>query len=248
MFRNLQPLLVLLFLLLAGCSNGNPGPKPPPPEGAAQPYVVKGRVTDSHGSPLAGIEVFADNTAYYNMNIYGVTDVNGNYRIDLGDIIPSSWRVGAYLKRAFQGETFEYSLHPENDAVFAGSTGAIRNLTWRLTGETPEGGNYGGLVHVLDEGFSLDMDHVELTIVPVGPLIDGSAGETISGPLERGVEFVDVPVGNYRATARYLPPDAPAADLLIRVRDTGIYATSVTAPLRLSDFLGPLLSLEVKLP
>lgn len=256
MLRLLHPLILLLVILFSGCSSGNPAPQSPAPgdprpggdPASAEPYVVSGRVTDSQGKPLAGVEVFADNTAYYDTNLYGVTNSEGKYRIELGGIIPSSWRVGAYLEREFHGSTFRYSLHPDTAAVFAGADGAIRNLQWRLSGGTPEGGYYGGLIYAYEEGFMLDMEAVELTLVPVGPLIDGSDGTSRTSLLERGLEITDVPVGNYRVTARYLPADGPAADLLIRLRGTGVYAASVTAPLVNTDYYGPLLSLEVKKP
>lgn len=255
MLRLLHPATVLFIILFVGCSSGNPAPNSPAPGDprpggptSAEPYTVTGRVTDSQGKPLAGIEVFADNTAYYDTNLYGVSDAEGNYRIGLGGITPSSWRVGAYLEREFHGSTFRFALHPDSAAPFAGVDGAIRNLQWRLSGETPEGGYHGGLVYAYDEGFMLDMESVELTLVPVGPLIDGSSGMSRTSFLDRGLEITDVPVGNYRVTARYLSGDGSTMDLLIRLRDTGVYAESVTAPLSNTDYHGPLLSLEVKGP
>lgn len=254
MFRNLCSAILLSAVLFASSSSGNPAPHSPPGgdlgtgAGVAEPYVVKGRVTDSHGNPLEGIRVFANHTVFYNMNIFAATDADGNYRIELGDIIPSSWLVGAYLEREFHGDTFEYSLHPVEYGAFAGVNGAIRDLEWRLSGKAPEDWHYGGLVTVDAELYDVDTEFVELTLVPVGPLIDGSTGKTISGLLDRGVELADIPVGNYRATARYLPVDGPAQELLVRVRDEGQYAASVTAPLKNNLQLGHLLPLEVRLP
>ncbi len=54
--------VVVMALLLNGCQgpaqgNGNPG--------GASPYVVTGSVVNSAGTPLAGVEVFADNTLFY---------------------------------------------------------------------------------------------------------------------------------------------------------------------------------------
>src|SRR5690606_32159542 len=176
----------------------------------AEPYVVKGRVTDSRGNPLAGIEVFADNTAFYNMNIYDVSNADGYYRIALGDITPSSWRVGAYVELKYNGVNVDYPLHPDDDKVFAGVTGAVRNLTWRMTGATPEGGYYGGLAYVYEsldaETWLDDMDLVELTFVPLAPLLDGTTGETTVRRLD-GVQIADLAITRYAVSASYLAPD-----------------------------------------
>lgn len=44
------------------------------------PYVMQGVVRDAAGRPLAGVEVFADNTLYYNANVLARTDAQGRYR------------------------------------------------------------------------------------------------------------------------------------------------------------------------
>ncbi|MCA9838868.1 MAG: carboxypeptidase regulatory-like domain-containing protein [Trueperaceae bacterium] len=229
-----------LHLMLIGDQNT-------PDLGQPEPYVVKGRVTDSQGSPLSGVEVFADNTAYYNMNVFGISDSNGYYRIELGDITPSSWQVGAYIERDYDGQRLKFSLDVENDVVFAGVTGAIRNLTWRLSGETPEGGYYGAFAYVyayevtIDD---LDYDAIELSFIPEGPLVDGSIAEPFTRRVEGG-SIWDIPVGHYTVSARYAPEGKPAVPLLIRMRDTATYATSSYLSFQDSPLYGILAEIEL---
>lgn len=224
---------LLLGVLLSACT-ATGGPTTPDPDGpgVAEPYIAKGRVTDAHGNPLQGIEVFADNTAYYNMNIFAVTDANGYYRIDLGNITPSSWRVGAYIDLEYNGVDVSHPLHPSDAAVFAGVTGAVRDLTWLMTGATPEGDNYGGLVYVYEsfdaETWIEDMDLVEVTFEPLAPLLDGSQGETTVRRLDAG-QITDVAVTRYAVRARYLAPAGDPVDLLVSVRHTDDYGPSVEA-------------------
>lgn len=251
--RHLKHMALLSFLsVMAACTQS---PTPAVPDGSGgvggvESYIVKGQVTDTQGNPLAGVEVFADNTAGYNTNLFGVSDANGFYRIDVSGIVPSSWQVGAYLEREYNGYTYDFSLHPDNDTVFAGVDGAIRNLQWRLSGETPEGGYYGGLVYFYIGYSNVDIDtqYVELTFVPDGPLVDGSAGQGFTTLSADGLSIPDVPIGRYTVTARYVPPGEAPTPLLIRTRDVGEYQSSTTADFIPDDLYGMLMELEVSRP
>ncbi len=177
-------IIALAFIMpFAGCDSGT---APPTPVGVVglnanrgniEPGVVKGRVTDASGSPIPSVEVFADHTMFHSANVFGVSDANGDYRIELGDIAPSSWRVGAYITRDFDGITRKIPLHPDDAVAFAGATGAIRNLEWRVSGSTPEGGDYGEEGYIYLDG-DLDIDYVILRFTLDGPLIDGSRIDT----------------------------------------------------------------------
>lgn len=250
--RTAFALALTLALALSACTaNSNPNQPDPQAPDVAEPFVAKGRVTNSLGQPMAGIEVFADNTVYYDMSIYGVTDANGTYRIALGDITPSSWRVGAYVEYDYNGVAVRHALHPENDKVFAGADGAVRNLSWRMTGETPEGGYYGGLAYVYEDlgagTWIDDFERVELTFEPRAPLLDGTQGQTTVRMLD-GVQIADLPVTKYVASARYLAPVGEPEDLLIRVRDTGSFGPSVDADFGDDGYGYLLMELEVRLP
>jgi hypothetical protein len=146
--------------------------------------VMKDLVTDAQGKPLAGVKVFADHTLYYNTNAIGVTDANGRYRIEVRQPA-GSWHATAQLEKKFNGKTFTFDLAPNSDDPFAGSSGAIRNFTWKLTGERPDGTHYGSMVIAYADFFQVDLSlaNVELTLEPVGALVDGSTGRKITGKL-----------------------------------------------------------------
>jgi hypothetical protein len=228
-----------------------PAPAPAPtPAPELEPFTVKGYVTDAAGRPMVGVSVFADNTAGYNTNVYGTTGADGFYQIDVSGIMPSSWRVGAYHTVTYHGVNDTLPLHPDNAAPFAGVDGAVRNLQWLLTGETPIGGYYGGLMRIYEDymRYDLDMRYVELTLTPDGPLIDGSAGAILTLYSANGMDILDVPIGRYTVTARYTPPGEMASDLLLRVRDQGDYLTETTTLFRPNDLYGPLLELQLIRP
>lgn len=234
-----------LMAMLSGCviaSPGNPGGDQPS-EG-----TVRGHVTTARGAPVAGAEVFADSVQFYNANITATTDRNGFYEIQLGSTHPGPWRIGGYMPIDLDGSIVRMALHPESTAQFLTAEGAIRNLEWRLSGSTVEGGHYGSDVWVYSDlsGEDVPIDNVELTLVPVGPLVDGSAGETIVRT-PRVNRIGDVPVGIYTASARYVDVTT-SVDLLIRVRDTGSHALTVTTPFSLSRYDTLHLEFEVLWP
>ena len=221
-YRMKTSLRALSVTLLAGVLLGA-GP-------AKEPGVMKGRVTDSAGNPLAGAQVVADNTLLYNSNAIAVSDAKGYYRVDVSRPA-GTWNATAQLKRQVGGKPFTFDLHPDNSQVFAGTDGAVRNFTWKLRGKRPDGGNYGSPVLVygdLGNSFWLDTTKVELTLEPLGPLADGSPGQTIVAKIVQtpdGDAVPDVPLARYAISGRYLDPERGALPLQIRKRNTESYAT-----------------------
>ena len=191
--------------------------------------VVRGVVLDTHGNPLAGVQVFADNTIFYNSNAIGVTDAQGRYEIDVSEPM-GTWHMSAQLEREYRGRTMTFDLHPDNDDPFPGTQGAVRNFQWRLTGETPQGFHYGAHVYLYaDIMRGLEAQNVELIFTPEGPLVDGSVGQTFTARAEDGSNVNDIPLGQYRIAARYVPAGEPARALTVRVRNVGEYGPSVAA-------------------
>ncbi len=148
--------------------------------------VLKGRAVGADGRPIQGVEIAADNQLLYNSNLIVSTDADGFYQVDTN--IATTFRVTARMKIDFNGTKYLVELTPENDASFAGPAGAVRNFTWKLTGERADGlGHYGSSVlFYLDTvdpqnpEVYLDDQNVEVTLTPEGPLIDGSQGQPIT--------------------------------------------------------------------
>lgn len=186
-----------------------------------EPYVVKGYVRDDKGKPIVGAEVYADNTFLYDSNILGVTDEKGFYRLELPEVA-TSWRMSANFDKVINGKSFGYSIHADRDEPFSGNTGAIRNFTLK---------NADGYIFVYHDIFSLrddlptfDIRDVELTLTPVG------GGDPITKRVNHVFDSFGVdqlPLGKYKATARWLPAGHDPIPLLIRVENVGDYAESV---------------------
>lgn len=217
---------------------------------APEPYVVTGRVVDARGNPLVGAQVFADNTAFYNFNVFTVTGEDGHYRMELGDVTPSSWRVAGYVERRYNGVALRLPLHPDDSQAFAGASGAVRDLTWLMQGETPEQGTYGVTVYLYDasccDNYVEDTARIEVTFVPLAPLLDGSEGEIVVRYPD-GTHLVDVPVTKYRVSARYVPEGMAPVAMLIKERSADDFAPTTEADFHeIWGYLG--MELEVMLP
>jgi hypothetical protein len=195
--------------------------------------VLKGRALGTDGRPIQGAEIAADNQLLYNSNLIVSTDADGFYRVDTG--VAATFHVTARMKIDFNGKKYAIDLAPEDDTSFAGPAGAVRNFTWKLTGEKPDGlGHYGSSVlFYLDNvdpqnpEIYLEDENVEVTLTPEGPLIDGSAGRPITRNAIRtpdGSGLVDVPLGRYRISANY-----QGRPLQVGLRNSGQYAVEVVA-------------------
>ncbi len=199
--------------------------------------IVKGKVTNADGTPIANAKVVIENTILYASYVYATTNAKGEYSVP----VPiGSWKASVQIEKEFLGKKYKFDLHPDNPNAFAGYDGAVRNFTWKISGAKPDGGYYGSPVKAYSELLSfINMADVELTLTPDGTLIDGSAGVVIKKRLldvgggEYGID--DVPVGKYTITAKNVATGRP---LEIRIRNTGNYANSVTAIFN-SDFLLP---------
>ncbi|MFI7451871.1 carboxypeptidase-like regulatory domain-containing protein [Nonomuraea sp. NPDC049714] len=195
--------------------------------------VLKGRVVGADGRPIQGAEIAADNQLLYNSNLIVSTDADGFYRVDTD--VAATFHVTASMKIDFNGKKYAIDLAPEDDTSFAGPTGAVRNFTWKLTGERPDGlGHYGSSVLFYLDNVDpqnpevyLEDENVEVTLTPEGPLADGSAGQTITRRAIRtpdGSGLVDVPLGRYRISANY-----QGRPLQVGPRNSGQYAAEVVA-------------------
>ncbi|WP_409340640.1 stalk domain-containing protein [Paenibacillus sp. MBLB4367] len=205
--------------------SSNPGPTPGTSNDTVEPYVVKGYVRDAQGRPAPGVTVFADNTLLYDSNVLGVTDENGYYRLELPHIA-TSWRMGADATDTVNGKSFTFHLAADVDQPFGGSTGAIRDFTWTKAG----GQIYVYPYFTFDDGLpDFYMSDLELTLTPIGKLLDGSEGKTIvkrGGSIQGGAGVDNIPIGKYKATARWVPEGHEPIPMQIRLNYVGKYAES----------------------
>ncbi|MCX7784256.1 MAG: hypothetical protein N2318_11525 [Meiothermus sp.] len=225
MFKQTVITLSLTALLAACGSTGNTGPTPG--SGNTQPTggIVKGIALGSDGTPIVGARIIIDNTVVANSAVTGRTGVDGRYSLQ----IPQewSWRAYAQLEKTYNGRTFKLDLHPDNPDSFAGAQGAVRNFELRTTGPKPVPlvGTYGGQVYVYrNPDQSFDEHDVEITLTPVGKLIDGSNGQTITTrPIES--QIADVPIGRYAISAKLV---TTGQALLIKDQLANTYENTTT--------------------
>lgn len=199
-----------------------------------EPYVVKGRVVNADGKPLAGALVTADNQLLYNSNAQARTDADGRYRIPLG-MVAATYAVTAEFTTEYNGSTYSVELIPDDDSPFAGNEGAIRNFTFSLDRLDSSNGSGGSgyvlfymmdLIHPLDPtAVPPDREDVTLTLTPVGKQFDGtSGGKPIVGKgtnSPNGFGLHNVPIGRYEVTATYAPQGEAPQQLLVRTVSRG---------------------------
>ncbi|CAN7511158.1 copper amine oxidase N-terminal domain-containing protein [Paenibacillus sp. LjRoot153] len=226
-----------------------PAPIPDFPKETAEPYLAKGYVRDIQGHPLPDIVVYADNTLLYDSNIIGVTDENGHYEIELPQLA-TSWSMSADITKSFNGKKYKFHLESDNEVPLTGSKGGVRNFTWT---------NFNGQIYIYpfftssdDSMPEFDLSDLEVTLTPVGPLLDGSTGQTIikrGGPVIGGGGIDEIPIGKYKATARWMPEGY--APMPLPISHGGAYSNSVEIEFREPNGVNTskyLSELEVKIP
>jgi hypothetical protein len=242
MMKKVITVLIAGVSLISCSKNVNSNPPDSSQQQEDPPKEVKGyvtgKVTDTKGNPLSGVKVYIDNTIFYNSGIGTTTDAKGTYKVK-GE--PGAYRAYAEMTKTFNGHPFKIEFHPDNYDAFSGEDGAVRNFQWKLTGERPfnPGTYYGGFATLSKDPDSelYDAENIAFTFKPVGPLIDGSTGETIvkscGGPNSQSYYYVlDIPIGRYEVSAIYKPTGKT-----LKLRDgrewSGAFSETVTL-----DFYG----------
>ena len=233
--RQQRRTMALIFLGVVAACGAADAPLSGPPDGGnggdggnASTGVVSGRVTDMRGEPIAGATVVINNAVWFNKNIVLRTGADGRYRYQLPPT--DSWYVRGTTEVTYNSRPYKLDLHPDFSGGFSGVEGRVVNLQWKTSGEVPtdfgHAGYYGGSVE-MDAGWDLaDLVGVTLTLTPVGPLIDGSAGAVITRTVNGDVSSFairDVPIGRYtvRATRNGVP-------LVFRMKNSSRYVADVT--------------------
>lgn len=212
------------------------------------PYVLKGTVKNPSGRPIPGVEVWADNTLYSNMNALGRTDAQGHFVIELPRDRLGTWHAGARFRTVYDGEAYELDLAVDNDAAFATDKGAVRNFTLLTSGKRGDG-YWGGTVwaYPSSRGGNFENKDVEVTLTPVGPLLYGSAGQVLKRRMD-GNTIPDVPLGKYRITARCVPQGGPAVNMLVKSPQKDEWATSLVVTFRREPQYGVMADFDLSLP
>jgi hypothetical protein len=175
-----------------------------------KPGTITGKITNADGTPIAGANVVVDNTLFYNSNILTTTNNEGKYEAQLP--VVGTYVTTATIVKQLNGKSYTLDLHPEHTEALS-NEGGVRNFSFRLTGKKPEGSSsyYGGTVSINSVlGSEIgDPENIEFTLVPVGNLIDGSAGSTLK--IKAGAPYtaeygylVDIPLGRYNMQATYM--------------------------------------------
>lgn len=212
------------IVLMSACSKEGTAES----QNETMPGVVKGWVVDTKGKGIANAKVVVEHTVLYGKYVYATTDANGYYKTSVPE---GSWHVTVQIQRSLLDKTYNFELTPDVDDAFAGSAGAVRNFSWKLSGAKANGlGFYGSYVAVYNEpGSDVNMADVEITLTPEGPLVDGSMGATIVKKLTDiggGQDGIcDVPIGIYNIKARNTATGQP---FQIRLRNNGAYGNTVS--------------------
>ncbi|MBO9636516.1 MAG: carboxypeptidase regulatory-like domain-containing protein, partial [Chitinophagaceae bacterium] len=161
------------LLLILACSNKETD------DGPEKGYAT-GTVTDTQGKPIAGAEVVIDNTMIYNSNLLTNSDAQGRYKVKLNGNF--TWAASASFKKNYNGKKYQFQLASDNDNGFT-SDGAVRNFSWKLTGQRPESSSsfYGSWIQLQSSfGSTIPAEEVDFILSPDGPLVDGSTGQAIT--------------------------------------------------------------------
>lgn len=227
---------IALVAVIAACGSAEASVNEPPGPvggggngGGSQSRVVSGRATDSQGRPIAGATVVINNAVWFNRNIVLHSASDGTYRHELPP--NDSWYVRGTTTVTYNGKDYTLELKPDYAGAFPGTEGRVVNLQWVMTGPVAtdfgRDGFYGGSVEI-ETGWDLpDLAGVSVTLTPVGALLDGSTGATITRSAEgtTGTLVIrDVPMGRY--ALRVMRNGVP---LVVRMRNSSSYVADVVA-------------------
>jgi hypothetical protein len=172
--------------------------------------IVSGVVIDTKNFPVKDARITIGHTVWYNSYLFASSDNDGKYLVSLPDDPAGDWTANAQLIKIAYGQTYKFDLDPDKTAAFNKASGAVRNFTWKLSGQRPgRAGYYGAHVDLYPFGADLDMTKLKLSFTPYpgeNSLIDGTTAASFERPVEEvaGTFMVkDVPIGKYTIKAVY---------------------------------------------
>lgn len=218
----IAPTLLLSCTKKTGSGNSNGG-------GDGEPtanYIVKGKVTDQDGNPVAGARIRAENSVGANMHIDGISKADGTYSLQLTSI--GGWEIFAWKEVEIDGEIYILRMGMPNDEDYQAfapkASGTIKNFIWKLSGRIPDRtvskengmGYFGGTIKFVN--FSTTTPEipanteVTITFTPVAgaTFADGSnaAGKVvtksfrIAAGVGQAYYINDIPLTRYIITAK----------------------------------------------
>ena len=160
---------------------------------------------------MPGVKIVIEHTVWHSTYLYATTAADGYYKAALPAEPAGNWTAKGQVERSAYGQDYTFDLYPANTLTFNKDSSAVRNFTWKLSGERPtHGGYYGAHADLYQFGTDVPMDKVRLVFTPYAgesTLIDGSPAVAI----ERNVEDIagtfmvkDIPIGKYSVEAVYL--------------------------------------------
>lgn len=179
-----------------------------------KPNTVSGRVVDERGKPVAGVRIIIA-PAMFRGTLFTTTNAQGRYESIELNAATNPYYVTAYKEVKYHDQRYCLRMagdpQPYQDA-FNAKAGAVRNFVWKIRGvsDMPSseygGDTWGGTLSFerlyTDDAHLVDRDAtIEVTLVPDGPLIDGSKGSTITRTTPVSRALGNIPVGYYKVSA-----------------------------------------------
>lgn len=219
--QNLFPATMLLLfaaMLFNACKKDSTVPDT---DSAPEKGYLTGLVTNYANAPLNEVKIVMDNAILSSDVVTGKTDDQGKYKIK----VPyGTWTASAFVTRKYHQKEYFLACDPDEISSFT-DDGAVRNFKWKISGQIPNvvpSQYYGGSIGIYpaDNSIIPDNTYIQLTLTPVGPLIDGSAGTPIVLGLGQEkwmepYEIKDIPIGRYKATIIFKADE----DLPLKVRN-----------------------------
>lgn len=197
------------------------------------PNSVSGRVVDERGKPVPGVRIIIA-PAMFRGTVFTTTNAQGYYQSIELNAATNPYYVTAYKEVKYHDQRYCLRMagNPEPyQEAFNAKAGAVRNFIWKIRGESDMpsssygGDTWGGTLGFerlyTDEAHFVDRDAtVELTLVPEGPLIDGSKGSTITRTVHVSKSLSNIPVGYYKVSASLVTASGTKTPLLVGQSNT----------------------------